>query len=110
MIRFVTIMVVSLVLLFALAAKDNNMGKPSNLQGRVHMIDKDTSTITVDTKQGKRRLVVYSPDTKFRYGHSNKGKESTWDQVKETNYISCSGAYDDKMRLMAKECVHREAK
>jgi hypothetical protein len=81
-----------------------------NVQGKVYMIDKDSSTIMVDTKSGARRLVVYSPDTKFKYGRSGKGKESSLDEVKEAHYISCAGTSDDRERLVAKECVYRESK
>ena len=84
--------------------------KLTNLQGKVRMIDTDNSTITVDTKAGPRRLVVYNAETKFRYGHSGKGKESSAEQVHESNYISCAGTFDQKMRLVAKECVHRESR
>ena len=99
----------SLTLSLSVVAKDKapNM---INLQGTVFMINKDSSTITVDTKRGARRLVVYSPDTTFRYGRSGKGKKSSVDQVMETHYISCSGTSDDSARLVAKECVHRESK
>lgn len=99
----------SLVLRLNVVAKDKapNM---INVQGKVFMIDKDSSTIMVDTKSGARRLVVYSRDTKFKYGRSDKGKESSLDQVRETHYISCSGTSDDRARLVAKECVHRESK
>jgi hypothetical protein len=89
-------------------AKDND---PNMIvQGTVFLIDKDSSIIMVDTKTGVRRLVVYSPDTKFRYGRSNKGQESSIRQVQEFQYISCSGKSDDRGRLVAKECVHREQK
>jgi hypothetical protein len=81
-----------------------------NVGGKVFMIDKDSSTIMVDTKSGARRLVVYSPDTKFKYGRSGKGRESSFDQVKQADYISCTGTSDDRARLVAKECVHREPK
>jgi hypothetical protein len=102
-------LLLSSVLGLNMAAKDKT---PSliNVKGTVFLIDKDSSTIMVDTKNGVRCLVVYSPDTKFKYGHSGKGKDSSWDQVKETNYISCAGRSDDKARLMAEECVHRESK
>ena len=108
-VRLSTIAAIGLTMLCGTSAKDNGV-KLASVQGRVHMIDKETSTITVDTKDGKRRLVVYNGDTKVKYGHSNKGKDSSWDQVKETNDISCAGAMDEKMRLIAKECVHRDAK
>jgi len=98
----------SLVLTLNVVAKDKapNM----SVQGKVFMIDRDSSTIMVDAKSGARRLVVYSPDTKFKYGRSGKGKESSVDQILKTQYISCIGASDDRARLVAKECVHRESK
>ncbi len=91
-------------------AKSENPPKLMNLQGRVRMIDTDNALITVDTKAGARRLVVYSPETKFIYGHSAKGKPSSSEQVRENNYISCSGTFDEKLRLAARECVHRESR
>jgi len=99
----------SLVLSLSMVAEDK---APNTiiLQGKVFLIDKDSSTIMVDTKSGARRLVVYSPETKFKYGRSGKDKESSLDQVKETQYISCTGTSDDRARLVAKECVHRESK
>ena|ERR1017187_2980445 len=102
-------LLLSLALSLNVVAKDKapNM---INVQGKVFMIDKDSSTIMVDTKSGARRLVVYSPDTKFKYGSSGKGKESSWDQIREAHYISCTGTSDDRARLVAKECVHRESK
>ena len=94
-----------LVLTLNMIAKD----KDSNIivQGTVFLIDKDSSIIMVDTRTGVRRLVVYSLDTKFRYGRSDKGQESAINQVQETQFISCSGKSDDGARLVAKECVHR---
>jgi hypothetical protein len=90
-------------------ASNDKPVKPAILQGKVQMIDPESSTITVDTKNGTRRLVVYGPDTKLKYGRS-KGRDSSWDQVHEANYISCSGTWDEKERLHASECVHRESR
>ncbi len=94
-----------LVLSLNVIAKD----KAPNIivQGTVFLIDKDSSIIMVDTRTGARRLVVYSLDTKFRYGRSDKGKESAISQVQETQFISCIGKSDDGARFVAKECVHR---
>jgi hypothetical protein len=72
------------------------------------MISKDTTTITVATGNLKR-AVVYSGDTKFLYGHSGKNTPGTMDQVKEGNYISCSGTVDGP-KVMAQECIYRERK
>src|SRR5580700_7880819 len=99
----------SLVLSLNMVAKDG-APKMISVQGKVFMIDKDSSTIMVDTKSGARRLVVYSPDTKFKFGRRGKGNESSLDEVRETHYISCTGTSDDRARLVAKECVHRESK
>ena len=86
--------------------------KVMNVQGRVQMLDKNASSITVEMKGGVRRTVMYTSDTKFLYGHSNNNKPGSSDQVKENNYISCSGTYNDnnKMELKATQCVYREAK
>ena len=84
--------------------------KMMNIQGRVQMLDKDSSAITVEMKGGVRRKVLYSGDTKFLYGHSHDNKPGSIDQVKENHYISCAGTYSDKTNLSARECIYREAK
>ncbi|MGO9261575.1 MAG: hypothetical protein ACLQU1_35515 [Bryobacteraceae bacterium] len=71
------------------------------------MIDKSTSAITV-AKGNVNRIVVYSGNTKFLYGHSNDNKPGTMDQVKEGYYISCSGPVNAKTQLEATTCVYRE--
>ena len=107
----VTALCFAVLLVFALAfnlvAKEK-APKNSNVQGTVQMISKDTSTITV-SKGNMKRDVVYNSDTKFMYGHSNNNKPGSVDQVKEGNFISCGGTYSG-VKLMAKECVYREAK
>jgi len=99
----------SLLLILNVAAKDK-APNTVNVEGKVFMIDKDSSTIMVDTKNGSRRLVVCGPATAFKYGRGGKGKESSLVQIQETEYISCTGTLDDRGRLAAKECVHRESK
>ena len=101
-----------LVLAFNVVAADKKPkpAKMSNVQGRVQMMSKDQSTITVEQKGGLRRVVMYNGDTKFNYGHSKNNKPGSVDQVKEGNFINCSGMYNDKMQLAAKECVYRETK
>ena len=98
-----------LVLVLNIVAADKP-AKPANLQGKVQMMSKDTSTITVEQKGGLRRQVLYSGDTKFNMGSSKNNKPGSVDQVKEGNFINCSGTYNDKTQLVAKICVYREAK
>ena len=89
-----------------MVAKDKDTSV--TVQGKVFLIDTNSSIIMVDTKTGVRRLVAYSPETKFRYGRNDKGQESSIHQVQETQYISCSGKSDDGARLVAKEvCAPR---
>jgi hypothetical protein len=90
-------------------AKDKDT-KPQNLQGKVQMMNPDNSTITVEQKGGVRRQVLYSADTKFLLGHSKNAKVGALDQVREGSFISCNGAFNDKVQLVAKECVYRDAK
>jgi len=106
---FGAIVLLSLVLTLGAIAKD----KARNLvavHGKVFLVDKDTSTIMVDTKTDGRRLVMYSANTRFEYGRSGKARESSPDQIKETDYISCTGTLDNRERLMVMKCVHRESK
>ena len=99
-----------LVLAFNLGAQDKAKKAPKtmNVQGKVQMLDKNTSAITVNAKGNIKRNVVYSGDTKFLYGHSKDNKPGSADQVKDGYYISCSGTYNAKTQLEAKECVYRE--
>ena len=100
---------VGMLLAFAGVAKEKDP-KIQNLQGKVQMMNPDNSTITVEQKGGVRRQVLYGTDTKFSIGHSRSRKPGALDQVKEGHYISCTGAYNDKVQLVAKECVYRESK
>ena len=92
-------------------ADKKGAAEKANVQGTVQNMSKDTSTITVRTGTGQvTRQVMYDAKTKFLYGHSDNNKPGTVAQVKESNYISCVGAFNDKSQLMATECVYRESK
>ena len=55
--------------------------------------------------------LIYTPDTKFLYGHSNNNKPGSVDQAKQGYYVSRSGTYEaGKVQMNAKECVYRETK
>jgi hypothetical protein len=93
------------------ADKTEKAGEKANVQGTVQNMSKDTSTITVRTGTGQvTRQVVYDAKTKFLFGHSDNNKPGAVAQVKESNYISCVGTYNEKSQLMATECVYRESK
>jgi len=92
-------------------ADKKGAAEKANVQGTVQNMSKETSTITVRTGTGQvTRQVMYDAKTKFLYGHSDNNKPGAVAQVKESNYISCVGAFNDKSQLMATECVYRESK
>jgi hypothetical protein len=90
------------------AAAADKTAKPSNLQGTVKMVDKNNSTMRI-ARGNADREIVYTADTKFMYGHSKSNKAGSVDQVKEGDYISCSGTFTG-VKLNATECIYREAK
>jgi len=82
--------------------------KDGSLNGNVHMINKDTSTITV-LKGTMQRTIVFNADTKWMYGQQDSAKASSLDQLKEGWYINCKGSFDG-VKLVATACRFREAK
>ena len=101
-----------LAFLFATAvgpafAKDKKASK-GKINGTVHMLNKDTSTITVQ-KGAVQRQVVYNADTKWMYGTEGSPKAATLDQLKEGWYVNCDGTFDGT-KLVATACRFRESK
>jgi hypothetical protein len=84
--------------------------KLTNVQGKVQSIDNKANTIVIAVDGSAPRQVVYNASTKFLQGHSNDGKPAAATQIKTGNFIACSGAFDSKAQLQAKDCVFRETK
>lgn len=82
--------------------------KKGSLNGTVHMMNKDTSTISV-RKGTVERQVVYNADTKWLYGTKADHKPSSLDQLKEGWYLNCQGTFDG-VKLVANLCHFRETK
>jgi hypothetical protein len=76
--------------------KAKGKSKEDRLSGTVHMIDKNSSTITL-RKGNSNRQVVYGSDTKF----TMRTKPSSLDDVKEGRRLICLGTFDEKTRLVA---------
>ena len=97
----------SLAMSSQVIAKDaKKSNKESRLSGTVHMINKDTSTITIRDKNKVQRPVVYSGDTKFTY----LNKAGSIDDVKEGRRVICLGKFGDQNRLMATRVDIRSGK
>ena len=107
---FVSLLSASLMAQDKAKKADGKKTQAQNVQGTVQDIAKNTSTITVRTSGAVTRTVVYNPNTKFMYGHSDKNKPGDVAQIKASYYISCAGGVDSKNQLMAQLCVYRESK
>src|SRR2546422_11296801 len=111
--RFWTTFAVALSFLVTLAvgpaafAKDK-APKKGKINGTVHMLTKDTSTITVQ-KGNVQRQVVYNADTKWMTGTQASSKPATIDDLKEGYYINCDGTFDG-VKLVASACRYRQSK
>ena len=90
------------------AAAADKKAKHGQITGRVHMIDKDKSSIIV-MKGTSQRHVLYNSDTKWLYGTESSNKPSSLDELKENWYINCEGTFDGA-KLVASACRFREAK
>ena len=99
---------VLLVLAVGSAVAKEKKAKQGQLNGTVHMINKDTSTITI-MKSIAQRQVIYNNDTKWLYGTQGSEKPSSLDQLKDGWYINCKGTFDG-VKLVASACRFREAK
>ena len=87
------------------AKKTAKSEKMTNVQGKVGKIDKDTIMVMVGNSP---KPVMISSDTKFLMGHSNDNKPGSVGDIKQGNFIACSGTMDAKMQFMAKQCVYRD--
>jgi hypothetical protein len=101
---------VAVVLSLALTTSVNAQEKKaksdeSRVSGAVHMINKDTSTITVrERRTNVQRQVVYNAQTKFTY----QNKPGSLDDVKDGRRVICLGKFDEKTRLVATRVDVRE--
>jgi hypothetical protein len=100
-----TVLALSLALAVPLQAQAKKKTKPDRLEGRVQMINKATSTITLRVGEAPR-VVVYDSNTKFDY----RNKPSSVDEVKDGRRLICVGKFDDKARLMATQISVRSGK
>src|ERR1035437_8141796 len=80
----------SLLLVCSVAAQDKapKKAKPLNIQGKVQMMSKATSTITLLSGSSKRD-VVYSADAKSLFGHGTTNTRVAVAQVKDGSFTSC---------------------
>jgi len=76
--------------------KKAKAGSEDRLSGRIQMISKDTSQITL-LRNNVKRTVVYSPETKITL----LNKPSTMDEVKEGKRVICLGKFNEKGQLVA---------
>jgi hypothetical protein len=96
------------ILVCVAAGAADKKAKEGQITGRVQMIDKDKSTITV-AKGTTQRQVIYNSDTKWMHGTQASNKPSSLDELKENWYINCEGKFDG-VKLVANACRFRASK
>lgn len=79
--------------------------KEDRLSGNIHMINKDTKTITL-RKGNVQRQVIWDDNTKITY----RNKPGSMDDVKEGRRVIVLGKFNDKTQLMASRIDIREGK
>jgi len=116
-IRFTSFWVLSLAILLGLTLNLSAQEKAkaqkaeiSNIQGTVVNLGKGNWTLTFRTTDSGTRVVVYNAQTKFQYGHSNDNKPGNVTQLKENEYVSCAGTFNNQGQLAASLCIYRESK
>lgn len=82
-------------------AKDKTP-REARLDGRVQMINKDKSEITVRVSNSPR-TIIYSGDTKW----TKRNKEGSMADIKEGYRVICVGKMNEKAQLMATRCDAR---
>jgi hypothetical protein len=84
----------------ALAQAEEKKAQPKldRISGTIHMINKDTSVITVRTRNNQMRQVVYTPETKYTKRNKPGG---SLDELKDGVRVICVGKFDENARLMA---------
>ena len=90
------------------AGAADKKAKEGQITGKVHMIERDKSTIVV-SKGVIQRQVTYNSDTKWMYGTQASNKPGSLDELKENWYINCKGTFDG-VKLVASACRFRESK
>jgi hypothetical protein len=77
--------------------KKQKMTKEVRVEGRVALISKDKSSITVAKRGNVRQTVFYNNNTQFTY----RNKPASFDDVKDGRRVICLGKYEEKDRLVA---------
>ena len=99
---------VSLLLILAAGAsaqEKKQKDETTRMDGRVHMVSKDTSTITI--QKGSQQLQIkYDANTKFTY----RNKPGTLDDVKEGRRVICLVKKGDGGAVLAARVDVREGK
>ena len=100
----------SLAVTFSAAAADTQKAKKGRLSGNVRTVDKDKAEVTL--RRGTAdRIVIVGSNTKFdmQSGTSAKTIPTSIDEVKGSNYLTCTGTWDGA-KLAATNCTISPAK
>ncbi len=97
--------------LVAAQEKGKAKERQDRLDGRIQMINKDASTITIRMRSGNAtRQIVYNSNTKIGKfaGRGNPDKPASADDLKDGQRIIAVGKFNDKAQLEATQISIRE--
>jgi hypothetical protein len=96
--------IVALVFSVSTPGFAQDAAKKGRVEGRIALIDKDKSTITVRLgEMAGQKTVHYDSSTKWVSQYHGDKNVNTIDasEVKEGDYVICVGSYDDKNEFHA---------
>jgi hypothetical protein len=102
MLRKVTAVLFTMALVFSVSLPifaQDSMAKEARVEGRVVRTSKDKMMITVRSGDNNaERQVIYDASTKFtsQYHADKKVNAIDADQIKEGDYVICTGSFDDQ--------------
>ncbi len=102
---FCVAVAVSLIFAASTSAQEKKKDDTTRMSGRVQMISKDTSTITI-RRDSQQIQIKYDADTKFTY----RNKPGSIDEVKEGRRVICLVKKGEKGSLLAARVDVREGK
>jgi len=111
MLKKVAGVLVTAVLIFSVSTPGLAAGtKKGRVEGRVALVDKDKSKLTVrQGDAGGEKIVYYDASTKWtsQYHGDKNTNPIEANEVKEGDYVTSVGSYDDKGEFHATEVSKR---
>jgi hypothetical protein len=107
---FVLVLTFQLALVFAQQASGQAAEAAARVEGRIVRSSKENSSLTIrDPKSDTNKTVVYDDSTKWvsQYHADKKVNDIDRTQVKDGDYVICTGTWGKSAELQATSCSKR---